>query len=181
MIKEKEYKKRSERMIKMNVMKRAWDIANIGAAKFGGKVKEFFRQALIMAWAESRKPKLAELFIGNGSRKCKTWVARIAGSHERFGFNRVFLTEDGSNWANKWFDLNNGVYEVCAGVDNRYFIKVVDGTIHNIEKSEVLTELASVSAVKTEVNTVAKPVAKVSKSNFCYKCHSYCWGDCEAN
>ncbi|MET1174357.1 hypothetical protein [Paenibacillus amylolyticus] len=166
----------------MSVMKRAWVIAIDGAAKFEGNAKEFFSQALIMAWAESRKPKLAELFIGNSSRKCKTWVARITGSHERFGFSRVFLTEDGSNWANKWYVLTNGVYEVCAGEDNRYFIKVVDGAIHNIEKSDAIKALNEVVPTARKVaTTVSRPVYKTSKSNFCSKCGSYCWGDCEAN
>lgn len=33
------------------VMKRAWEIAKEGQKKFGGKVKEYFAQALKMAWA----------------------------------------------------------------------------------------------------------------------------------
>lgn len=36
----------------MNVMKRAWTIARQGQEKFGGKVKEYFAQALKMAWKE---------------------------------------------------------------------------------------------------------------------------------
>lgn len=35
-----------------NVMTRAWEIAREGAKKFGGKVKEYFQQALVMAWKE---------------------------------------------------------------------------------------------------------------------------------
>lgn len=38
-----------------NVMKTAWKIAKEGAAKFGGKVKEYFAEALRMAWAEMKK------------------------------------------------------------------------------------------------------------------------------
>ncbi len=34
------------------VMVRAWEIAKEAVKKFGGKVKEFFSQALKMAWAE---------------------------------------------------------------------------------------------------------------------------------
>lgn len=37
------------------VMVRAWEIAKEAVAKFGGKVKEFFQQALIMAWSEFKK------------------------------------------------------------------------------------------------------------------------------
>ena len=44
----------------MNVMKRAWEIARKGQKQFGGKVKEYFAQALVIAWAElkSRKAQL---------------------------------------------------------------------------------------------------------------------------
>ncbi len=35
-----------------NVMTRAWEIAREGVKKFGGKVKEYFAQALVMAWEE---------------------------------------------------------------------------------------------------------------------------------
>lgn len=34
-----------------NVMKKAWEIAREGVKKFGGNVKEYFSQALKMAWA----------------------------------------------------------------------------------------------------------------------------------
>ena len=35
-----------------NVMVRAWEIAKAAVVKFGGKVKEYFAQALAMAWKE---------------------------------------------------------------------------------------------------------------------------------
>ncbi len=38
-----------------NVMTRAWEIAREGQKKFGGKVKEYFAQALVMAWEEIKK------------------------------------------------------------------------------------------------------------------------------
>lgn len=38
-----------------NVMVRAWEIAKAAVAKFGGKVKEYFAQALAMAWKEVKK------------------------------------------------------------------------------------------------------------------------------
>lgn len=33
-------------------MKRAWEIARQGQAKFGGKVRSYFAEALKMAWSE---------------------------------------------------------------------------------------------------------------------------------
>lgn len=38
-----------------NVMVRAWEIAKEAVAKFGGKVKEYFAQALAMAWKEVKE------------------------------------------------------------------------------------------------------------------------------
>lgn len=38
-----------------NVMVRAWEIAKEAVVKFGGKVKEYFAQALIMAWEEVKR------------------------------------------------------------------------------------------------------------------------------
>jgi len=117
------------------IMVRAWEIARQGQAKFGGKVKEYLAQALKMAWAETRK-----LVINTtiGSRKHKSWVARITGKDARFGFARDFVepltkcTVDGKD-----FELTNGIYEVCDGGE-RKFIKVDDGQAINICKSEVV-------------------------------------------
>lgn len=37
-----------------NVMTRAWAIAKAGQKNFGGKVKEYFAQALVIAWSEKK-------------------------------------------------------------------------------------------------------------------------------
>ncbi|TKH43414.1 hypothetical protein C1I60_14040 [Paenibacillus terrae] len=41
-----------------NVMKNAWAIARMGAKKFGGSAKLYFVEALRLAWADSRAPKV---------------------------------------------------------------------------------------------------------------------------
>lgn len=38
-----------------NIMVRAWEIAKEAVVKFGGNVKEFFAQALSIAWAETKE------------------------------------------------------------------------------------------------------------------------------
>src|SRR5699024_12283953 len=48
-----------ERLIMTNVMTQAWEIAYKGQNKFGGKVKEYFAQALKMAWALVKKSAVA--------------------------------------------------------------------------------------------------------------------------
>lgn len=57
------------------VMVRAWEIAKEAVQKFGGKVKEFFQQALIIAWSEIKNGvKMVEL---KGSEKQITWAEEI--------------------------------------------------------------------------------------------------------
>lgn len=117
------------------VMVRAWEIARQGQDKFGGKVKEYFAQALKIAWAETRK---VVINTTSGSRKWKSWVARITGKDARFGFARDFVEPiSNSGMAGKEFELNNGTYEVC-NAGERKFIKVIDGQVININKSEVV-------------------------------------------
>ncbi|MDW0113750.1 hypothetical protein QT711_11180 [Sporosarcina saromensis] len=121
-----------------NVMTRAWEIAKDGAAKFGGKVKEYFAQALVMAWAEIKKgvEKLEKNFAMietlSGSRNHKTWVAEITGTHPKFKYNREFI-EAWDEWTGaKEFKLYNGkVYEVCNG-GNRSYVKVENGEVEEI-------------------------------------------------
>ena len=38
-----------------SIMKRAWEIAKEAVKKFGGKVRQYFAEALRIAWAESKK------------------------------------------------------------------------------------------------------------------------------
>lgn len=59
---EKVIKKEETKM--KNVMTRAWEIAKEGVAKFGGKVKEYFAQALVLAWAEIKRGVAKVLEIG---------------------------------------------------------------------------------------------------------------------
>lgn len=40
--------------MKAQIMRRAWEIARGAVAELGGKVKEFFAEALRMAWAEAK-------------------------------------------------------------------------------------------------------------------------------
>lgn len=76
-----------------NVMTRAWKIAREGQKKFGGKVKEYFQQALVMAWAEAKAPKkvsmeeVAELLKEKlaGTAKVNTW--------ERYGKRRIYVNK----------------------------------------------------------------------------------------
>lgn len=46
-----------------NVMVRAWEIARRAVVRFGGKVKEYFAQALAMAWAEAKNDSAEKVII----------------------------------------------------------------------------------------------------------------------
>jgi hypothetical protein len=124
-----------------NVMVRAWEIAKDGQSKFGGSVKEYFAMALKMAWAEVKAPKVATLTTTSGSRKHKSWVAKITGTHPRFRFNREFVRESEYNMMDKSFNLTDGIYEVCNAGDRR-FIQVANGQIIEIDASEVTAAVA---------------------------------------
>lgn len=120
------------------VMVRAWKIAREGVAKFGGKVKEYFAVALKMAWAETRK---AVLTTAVGSRKHKSWVAKIIGKHPRFKFDRTFVESVDYNMSERYFELKDGLYDVCdAGT--RYFVRVIGGQIERVEEYEVMEAVA---------------------------------------
>ena len=60
-----------------NIMTRAWEIAREGQVKFGGKVSEYFAEALKMAWAEAKAEPQEELY---GVAKWNAIEAKLAKS-----------------------------------------------------------------------------------------------------
>lgn len=76
-----------------NVMTRAWEIAKEGQKKFGGKVREYFAQALVIAWAEVKntvKKNIGEVAqmiqnkLGNAA-KVNVW--------EKYGKRRIYVNK----------------------------------------------------------------------------------------
>ena len=125
-----------------NIMKRAWEIAKEGQNKFGGKVSEYLFAALKMAWTEANAPKKATVNTTFGSKRNKSWIAEITGSHPRWKFNREFVSAVEENeWSGKVFELENGIYEVCDAGD-REFVKVENGEIEYLEYAEVTAMVA---------------------------------------
>ena len=62
-------------------MVRAWEIAREAVKKFGGKVKEFFQQALIMAWGEVKMMDNEQIIV-------KSWfLAKNFTENERFAIS----------------------------------------------------------------------------------------------
>jgi len=86
-----------------------------------------------------------------GRNKSKPWVARITGIDEQYGFAREFVHgyTDYSNASGTGargiyirYALKDGIYEVNERISwkhvRRYFIRVQDATITEIDRDEVL-------------------------------------------
>lgn len=124
-----------------NVMTRAWEIAKEGVKKFGGKVKEYFAQALVMAWAEVKNAaQTFEIEVpGNDRRNVKTWVAKIVGKHPKFVFEREFLNPDEfDKYGYKYFHVGDGIYERFDG-KRRNLIIVSNGNARLSTREEILS------------------------------------------
>lgn len=123
-------------------MTRAWEIAREGQKQFGGKVSEYLSEALKMAWVEAKAPKTVEFQTTSGSRKHKSWIAKIVGTHPKWKLDRQFVNPvEENDWTGKTFELGNGIYEVCdAG--GREFIQVVNGEVEYLEYAEVTAAVA---------------------------------------
>lgn len=126
-----------------NVMTRAWEIAKVGVKRFGGSVKEYFAQALVIAWAETKIPATVEWELPADSRKSRTWMARITGTHPVYKLDRKFINPDGEDkYGDKLFDLKPGYYEANNG-KRRYFIQVANGESVIVEQHVVMAAMAA--------------------------------------
>lgn len=119
-------------------MKNAWEIARNAANKFGGKAVEYIAGSMKQAWAIAKGNQRIKIEVSEGSRKHKSYVAEIVGEHQRFGFDRKFVSEQHENLRIKYAYLEAGrVYEVQDAGDREYVI-VKNGEVVKIEKDEVL-------------------------------------------
>ena len=73
-----------------NVMKSAWEIAYEGVAKFGGEVKEYFSEALKIAWDLFKK----------GGKEMK-YANEVTGIIEHMDIPEIKGTEKQVDWAKK--------------------------------------------------------------------------------
>jgi hypothetical protein len=75
----------------MNVMKRAWEIAKEGQTKFGGKVKEYFAEALKMAWSEVKLENNLDIENEKFDFKYNEW--KNYGKHRAYIDTNIDLVE----------------------------------------------------------------------------------------
>lgn len=121
--------------MRKSVMKRAWQIANQGCLFFGGKASQYIAGAMKMAWAEIKAAAdKVEIVLSPGSKRHKSWLAKVVGRHPRFKFDRKFLESESDE--DKIYNVKNGVYEACDGGD-RYFIQVENGAYEVIQDWKV--------------------------------------------
>lgn len=131
-----------------NVMTNAWDIAYKGQNKFGGKVKEYFAQALRMAWALFKKGgNNMKIELDEGSSRRKSYVAVIKGLDDQYGFDREFISYKDDEDADEIVAIleEGKVYEIQECGDREYVI-IKNGKQVELEKEEI-TPL-----VKTELD-----------------------------
>lgn len=126
-----------------NIMGRAWEIARSAKAEFGGDLKSYFPEALAMAWEECRKQQAAPAVILTtfelpaDTKKYRTWLAVIKGTHPVYKLDREFVRQDDTDqWGEKVFRLPNGYYESNNG-KRRVFFRALDGLVIELDKQEV--------------------------------------------
>lgn len=128
-----------------NVMTRAWGIAKEAVVKFGGKVKEYFAEALKMAWAEIKTvATTTEISLAEGSRNHKSWVAEIVGTDAKWGFKREFVNaREDENVKGKFFTLeDNKIYDVNCAQSGRKYVTVKAGAVVELTQNEVKAMVA---------------------------------------
>lgn len=128
-----------------NVMTMAWEIARKGVAQFGGKVKEYFAEALKMAWVQVKEvATTVEIALSEGSRKHKSWVAEITGTDAKWGFKREFVNaREDENIKGKFFTLEEGcIYDVNCAQSGRKYVTVKSCKVVELSQNEVKVMVA---------------------------------------
>lgn len=127
-----------------NVMTMAWEIARKGATQFGGSVKSYFAEALKLAWAQIKAPVAVTVELVSGSRKYKSWVAEIVGTHAKFKFERSFINKfrGVELETNKVYTLEEGKVYNVNNVNTRYYATVRNGRLVELNESEVMELVA---------------------------------------
>ncbi len=186
-----------------NVMVRAWEIAKAAVVKFGGKVKEYFAQALAMAWKEAKNKE-------ESGMKVYTWTTAKGTAIE---LHAEHVTE--TTWKDDWGVTHskpanyvfidrvvaNGTVYRGQGIarivkDGQDFISLGEQRI-NGRRTQISVPLPAdinqavwgeydrIEAAKAERRKAAAKAEREElqtkiRNGYCTKCHSYCYGDCQA-
>lgn len=104
-----------------NVMTQAWAIAREGQAKFGGSVREYFAEALRMAWriAKNRMEKFRD-------------VKKVVTSREwkNYGKHRIYI--DASIQLIELKNVNGVVVDVRRRIEGKWYYDVIEKALYRI-------------------------------------------------
>lgn len=94
-------------------MTRAWEIAKEGQKRFGGKVKEYFAQALVIAWAEAKnQPEIGLKKLGGKNGEMFFAVNDVEA------LEVTFLTTEMSSYNGKSYTKRNVIGRYQKATDN---------------------------------------------------------------
>lgn len=87
----------------------------------------------------------------------KEWIARIAGKHPQYKFEREFLSPVDREWSSTgktgwtYYEVEEGkIYEVNEPWHGRYFIKIENGEMKEMHTEEVLKAIEKKEEIKKE-------------------------------
>ena len=142
--------------MKKNVMKVAWKIAKEAVMKFGGKAKEFFREALRIAWASVKEGgnKVIEVTINSnvayvGSPKQISWVKEVMSKVDVALINDCLksLYENPEKWVESRFPA---IYDYAKDVVERTAIEV-QALLDNPNCRYLIDEICNFRNMQTEL------------------------------
>lgn len=96
------------------IMIRAWEIAKQGAAKFGGKAKEYFAEALRMAWKEAKTP--VKVDFGDWRILETEWGDKMFRIWRKYGYNRLYVNRDDGKKTYGYINLDTMEFVSLRGV-----------------------------------------------------------------
>ncbi|MEE3805477.1 hypothetical protein V2H29_00775 [Lysinibacillus fusiformis] len=106
----------------MNVMKNAWEIAKEGAVKFGGSAKEYFSEALRLAWAMIKQSKVTVQTL-------KAEIQAVYGA----GYAHRDVSINFKEWKKGTDELHRlyiNIEDNRAGALNAVYITLKDNKVH---------------------------------------------------
>lgn len=171
------------------VMIKAWEIAKEGVKKFGGKVKEYFAEALKLAWTivkneigavgkigvitkEWTTTKGSKVVFEYQTAKEEIYTDLFEQEKTRIvkGLFPVKLTVNGNEFDTRNLTRTYGKHELDLGV-----IEV------NGRNAKVTIEMPKNISEEIFGPLFKKAKAENKSKNICPNCGEYCWGDCTAH
>jgi hypothetical protein len=111
-----------------NVMRKAWEIARAAQKKFGGKVREYFAEALRMAWRIVKG-------MEKGFEKMKDVVKEVTGREwKNYGKHRVYIEANIKLIEQK--EIRGNIVGSLRRIEGKWYYDVPTGKMYRQEYSE---------------------------------------------